>query len=269
MWIIAGFVFYVGGRFTLILTFAKRPALRRDSFELMSNALLIGLVGWKLSPLLLSFRTVVQNPLSLVYVPGGVWGTAIGCLIAAGYIMYKLIKKGRISRLFVKPLSVYALSGVLAVLVFTTAVGVFRSNASRFSAEQHGTEFHLATIDGTEMGFSPDDGVTTIINFWASWCPPCRAEIPELKRFYESDMPSNVSFISVNLTGSESSRAAVSAFVEKEEINYPVLLDINNSVSQTYGVRVLPTTVVLNPDGSIRSARSGAVSFSWLMSFAR
>jgi thiol-disulfide isomerase/thioredoxin len=99
-------------------------------------------------------------------------------------------------------------------------------------------------------------GKLYVMNFWASWCPPCRAEFPELVRFFQK-YQGKVSFYSINL---QESKEKVDGFLKQNGYKLPVLLDQTGSVAQTFRVAAIPTTIVVDDKGIIRYRQSGAIT---------
>lgn len=91
-------------------------------------------------------------------------------------------------------------------------------------------------------------GKTLLINFWATWCPPCRAELPALNRTWAALRDEGVAMLAVNV--GEKSRA-VSAFLQDYPIDFPVLLDEKGISMQRWQIKGMPTTVILNPQGEL------------------
>ncbi|MFW6207767.1 MAG: TlpA disulfide reductase family protein [Spirochaetota bacterium] len=102
-----------------------------------------------------------------------------------------------------------------------------------------------------------------IINVWASWCPPCRGEMPELIEFYKNLENENVELIALNMTSTEKSLSAVREFVEGSALPFPVRLDREGEIGRRLAIETLPTTIVVGPQG-VRARRSGIVDRGWL-----
>ncbi|WP_211204035.1 TlpA family protein disulfide reductase [Chloroherpeton thalassium] len=122
--------------------------------------------------------------------------------------------------------------------------------------------FDLETIDGKKLSLSDYKGKAVILNFWATWCPPCRAEIPDMIELQEEYGGENFTFIGVAV-GDQLER--VKRFVENSGINYPVAMG-NNAITDDYGrfieggMRGIPTTFVISTKGEILGHFVGARS---------
>lgn len=121
-------------------------------------------------------------------------------------------------------------------------------------------DFMLPALDGTEVSLSQLSGQPVLINFWASWCIPCRDEMPELVRVYESHKAEGLMILGVNLTYSDSVHS-VQAFANEFNITFPVLLDEEASVAgKIYQIPGLPTSVFVTQDGTIERIQVGVMS---------
>ncbi|HRE28375.1 MAG TPA: TlpA disulfide reductase family protein, partial [Anaerolineales bacterium] len=99
-------------------------------------------------------------------------------------------------------------------------------------------------------------GQVVIVNLWASWCGPCRAEMPALQSVYESLSAEGLVVLAVNSTAQDTEEAA-RAFVTEHALTFPVLLDREDSVSQAYRLRSLPSTFIVDRQGVIDSVLIG------------
>lgn len=117
--------------------------------------------------------------------------------------------------------------------------------------------FTLPTLAGDELVLADLAGQPVVLNFWASWCGPCRAEMPELQRLHDRLGEAGVAVVGVNQ--GETPQAAA-AFLESLGLSFPVALDQRTGVSRQYLVNSLPTTFFIDRDGVIRSTFIGAMS---------
>ena len=117
--------------------------------------------------------------------------------------------------------------------------------------------FSLATLDGTQVSLKDYRGQVVLINFWATWCPPCRAEIPSLEMAYRARQDDGLVVLGISV---EESRETVQPFVGDFGMTYPVLLDEAGRVYQMYRVLGLPMSIVLDRDGVIQARHVGYLS---------
>lgn len=122
-------------------------------------------------------------------------------------------------------------------------------------------DFQLTTLDGKQVKLSDYKGKKVILNFWATWCPPCIAEIPDLEKFYSSYKDKDVVIIGVNLTKAEKNQSVVKDFIKSSGITYPVPLDTENLASRVYQVSVIPTSYVIDSRGIISEKVVGPMDF--------
>jgi peroxiredoxin len=111
-------------------------------------------------------------------------------------------------------------------------------------------DFTLANLDGTEGTLGAMRGKIVLLNFWATWCPSCRREIPSLEQLYH-DFRSNPDFAMLTIATDQQGRPKVSQFMEANSYDFPVLLDPSNATSAAYGVNGIPTTFVIGRNGQI------------------
>lgn len=122
-------------------------------------------------------------------------------------------------------------------------------------------DFELRSVDGKAMKLSSLRGKKVIVNFWATWCPPCRLEMPEMEKFYTKNKNEGIEILAVNLTKAEKSRADVPAFIEAYGITFPVLLDENSDVARLYKVSSIPASFIIDTQGVIREKIVGPMTY--------
>ncbi|MBR0293513.1 MAG: redoxin domain-containing protein [Acidaminococcaceae bacterium] len=108
-------------------------------------------------------------------------------------------------------------------------------------------------------------GKIVFLNFWATWCPPCRAEMPDIQKLYErSSREGKDSVIVLGVAapklGSEKDEAGIKAFMEKNGYSYPVLMDKGGKLFEAYGIRAIPTTYLIDRRGNVIGRVQGALS---------
>ncbi len=147
-----------------------------------------------------------------------------------------------------------ALSLAIALIAAFLAAGPFPPHAqtSGVAVGQKAPDFKLEPVGGGKpMSLSRFHGKAVAIVFWATWCPPCRHEIPALKDFYQTYTPKGVQVVTVTIDFRQT-REDVVQFQQKFELPYIVLWDAGNKVSDTWGVEGIPTNLVLDADGVVR-----------------
>lgn len=122
-------------------------------------------------------------------------------------------------------------------------------------------DFRLERLDGGELRLSDLRGRVVLVNFWASWCGPCRAEMPEFARRYRGEEANGLTVLAVDL---QEAAGPVQAFVDEFDLPFPVLFDRPGGVARTYRVNGLPKTVIIDRDGIVRAVRDGEVTPAYL-----
>jgi cytochrome c biogenesis protein CcmG/thiol:disulfide interchange protein DsbE len=134
---------------------------------------------------------------------------------------------------------------------------------SALTAGQSAPDFTLKTIDGDSVTLSDLRGQPVIINFWASWCYPCRLEMPELERTYQAHQAEGLTVLGINVT-TQDTLAEAWAFVAEFAPSFPILLDETGDVTTGYGVRGIPTSVFVDRAGVVNHVQLGALNGSQL-----
>lgn len=112
-------------------------------------------------------------------------------------------------------------------------------------------DFELQTLTGEAVALSSLRGKPIIINLWASWCPPCQAEMPSFQRVYEDYHNQGVVILAINLTLQDREEDA-RQYILENHFSFPVLLDPDGAVERQYSTRALPTTYFISANGFIR-----------------
>lgn len=116
-------------------------------------------------------------------------------------------------------------------------------------------DFELKTLEGKTIRLSDYNGKKVILNFWASWCPPCKAEMPHMENYYKTKAKKqNVEIIAVNLTNVERGSnkiEQVEGFVNEYGLTFQIPLDVNGEVGRTYQILSIPTTYMIDSNGGI------------------
>ena len=108
--------------------------------------------------------------------------------------------------------------------------------------------FTLSTVDGQQVSLEQYRGKVVFLNFWATWCIPCREEMPALERLYQAYQAQDFAVISIDL---KETADQVKAFFQKHALSFPALLDQNGAVFRDYLVAGMPTTYLIGRDGML------------------
>jgi peroxiredoxin len=117
-------------------------------------------------------------------------------------------------------------------------------------------DFTLDLLGGGQLALSDLRGKVVMVNLWASWCPPCRAEMPTIEKVYQAFQAQGLVVLGVNTTFQDS-ESDVAAFVEEFGLTFPIPLDREGGVSQRYQMRGLPSTFFIDRQGIIRTVVIG------------
>ncbi|NEU31651.1 TlpA family protein disulfide reductase [bacterium LRH843] len=155
--------------------------------------------------------------------------------------------------------------GILIALIGWSSAGFIQSqsldeklsNEDRGIAKGQAPDFTLLTLQNETVSLSEFKGKPVIINFWATWCPPCRAEMPHMQRLYKEN---DVVILAVNVTSSESHVSDVENFVQELGLSFPVLLDEQGEIGALYQVRPLPTSIFVDREGFIHKRHVGPMN---------
>ncbi|MDM5315198.1 TlpA disulfide reductase family protein [Fictibacillus sp. b24] len=299
----------------------RKETDKKQLLDVLSNAVVLYWLVWKISYAVLHPLLIVKQPLNILYFNGGETGLVLGIIVAVVYLLWtsgkqeldrsrvfytgilaltlffsfyygahfassKLLADGLIS-LFFAILSIYlytagsfelrktVLSMLVTALFFSvltnTPLGGKKEEAISTAASgikngNSAPDFELTTIEGDKVKLSDLKGKVVFVNLWATWCPPCRAEMPEMVRFYKDHSSKNVEVLAVNLTDSDSEKE-VKKFAEEYKLNFPVLLDPDGKVGNTYKTVTIPTTFIIDKNGIIKQKHIGPMSYEMMKDF--
>jgi peroxiredoxin len=140
---------------------------------------------------------------------------------------------------------------ILAVLVFAIGFTMYTNFFNKTEIVTEGSvapDFILTDLDGNQLQLSDYKGQGVFLNFWGTWCPPCKDEMPYMESQYNAFKDKGVHVIAVD---ADESKLAVEKFVKQYELTFPVVIDKGSEVIGSYNVGPLPTTFLINPNGII------------------
>jgi len=140
----------------------------------------------------------------------------------------------------------------ITILIFSNSIGDSKSKKY--------PEFSLKNLEGRQVRLSDYRGKVVLINFWATWCPPCLAEIPELVKLKKEKAADKFEILGIVLSSRENN---VKKIVSKAKINYPILWGTNRVVEEFGDIPVIPRTFLLDKDGKIVEDFSGMRSYNF------
>jgi peroxiredoxin len=152
-------------------------------------------------------------------------------------------------------LGALALAGLVALILSGGAV--VAKNPQTLTAvpgRPPAPDFDLRDPDGKPVRLSDFQGKPLIVNFWATWCPPCREEMPSMQRAHEALAKDGIGLIAINV-GEDAD--TVAQFVASAQVEFPLPLDEASDVVTRYPVRGLPTTFVVDPQGRLAYVATG------------
>jgi peroxiredoxin len=151
--------------------------------------------------------------------------------------------------------------GVIVVALGSAFYTAYTSDDSIVEVGEAAPDFTLKNLEGEEIRLSELRGKGVVVNFWATWCNPCKREMPLIDEKYQVVKDQGIEILAVNIA---ESHLAVSSFINRLGVTFPVLLDSHRVVTQRYGVGALPSTFFINKDGVVMDHFVGEMNESIL-----
>jgi peroxiredoxin len=146
---------------------------------------------------------------------------------------------------------------MVAVIVFTIYSNLSKDKNEVLQVGDEAPDFVLTDMNGEQHQLSDYRGQGVFLNFWGTWCKPCEREFPLMDKQYQEVKDQGLQILAVNIGESD---FLVQKFVDRKGLTFPVLIDDNKSVMETYNINPLPTTFLINPEGKIEKIITGEMS---------
>lgn len=142
----------------------------------------------------------------------------------------------------------------LSVLFFILMTNILTGSAMAATLDQPAPNFTLKSLSGQNIKLSEQTGNVVMLNFWASWCGPCRKEMPLLNALHKKYKSLGFVILGVNV---EQELKLAKSFLADTPVDFPILFDASNTVSKAYDVIAMPTTVMIDRNGKVRYIHKG------------
>lgn len=146
--------------------------------------------------------------------------------------------------------------------VLTSQTDLSSSQTDVSSADEkpvYAADFTVYDLSGTAHTLSSFRGKPIVLNFWASWCPPCKEEMPDFEQVYR-DMGDDVQFLMIDVVDGEWETVEQGqAFIEENDFTFPVYFDTDEDAAYNYSIRSIPTTYFINADGIVIAGSQGMI----------
>lgn len=117
--------------------------------------------------------------------------------------------------------------------------------------------FTANTLNGSSDSLANHSGEVILVNFWATWCPPCKAEMPDLNAYYQAHRDEGFTILAVNAREGES---LVRPFIDNNNLTFPILMDPSGQIVNQYQIRSFPTSIIIDRSGVVRHIQVGIIT---------
>ncbi|WNC17204.1 thiol-disulfide oxidoreductase ResA [Brevibacillus brevis] len=150
-----------------------------------------------------------------------------------------------------------AVLGLLLVALVFALYSSFVKDPNAVKVGSAAPNFSLQQLNGPEMALGDLKGKGVVLNFWGTWCEPCKKELPALQQQYNQFKDKGLVVIGVNIGESP---VAVEPFVKQFGVNFPILLDSDSQITKLYRIGPIPTTYFISPDGDVEEIFIGQLN---------
>lgn len=138
--------------------------------------------------------------------------------------------------------------GVAAALFLLAALGCQKSASGAKASAEAAPDFTLTDISGKQVSLKDYRGKVVLVDFWATWCPPCRVSIPAMEELHKEYGPKGLQVLSISM---DEETGLVAPFAREHGMTYPILLGAASDVSERYRVRGIPALYLVDQDGKL------------------
>jgi peroxiredoxin len=142
---------------------------------------------------------------------------------------------------------------LLALFLYLSVFSTSETSVAGFSKGSEVPDFTAKTIDGRELTLSKLRGKVVLLNFWATWCPPCRSEMPLFQKVYQKYKDRGFEIIGIS---TDASQGQVQKFIKEYGLTFPIIMDDQNLTAK-FNVSGLPTSFLIDRDGRVIKVRLG------------
>lgn len=247
----------------LVLRLAERRGLEIAwSAASSERALWLGLIGARLGFAVQNWRAYKDAPWTLLYVWQPGYSLLAGVMVGAVFLLWRLWQRPQAERLaYTKILAGgFGLSlGLVLLLIFSISLDI---GEGRLRVGDPAPNFHLQDLEGAPVALADLQGNAVVLNFWATWCPPCRREIPMLDAMNKVYMEKGAIVVGVDVGENINT---VKRYIDDLGVTYPIWIggegyDNTQALLTSFGGVGLPTTVFIDPEGVIRAFQVGELS---------
>jgi len=153
---------------------------------------------------------------------------------------------------------------ITAAFILVTAFLIFAGASILRSADEAAPDFSLTDLKGHEISLTDLKGKVVFLNFWATWCGPCRHEIPDFIAFYDEYEKKGAAIVGLSV---DQSADKVKQFVSENKINYPVAMVTSQIMDNYRPGRFIPTTIIISPSGKIVDKKVGTMDKETLKNY--
>lgn len=144
--------------------------------------------------------------------------------------------------------------------LFFVFLFTFFSFSCAYSKKVSAPDVRVKGLSGTEFKLSSQKGKVVFLNFWASWCPPCREEMPSIQKLYNGFKGEKIVFAAISID--RGGKDTVAPFIKKNLYTFPVYLDQSGIAASKYEVLSIPTTFIIDKKGNIAAKIVGAIDWN-------